>query len=74
MNKETASLEEMKFEEAREELDTILEALESGEAELEELALSVKRASALLKHCRQQLVAAELEVEKVLEEIPEEES
>jgi exodeoxyribonuclease VII small subunit len=61
---------EMSYEEAIADLDAILEELEAEESDLDSLAERVKRASELVKHCRQKIQATEVEVSKVLEELP----
>ena len=63
---------ELTYEEAIADLDAILEELEAEESDLDSLAERVKRASELVKHCREKIQAAEVEVSKVLEDLPAE--
>ena len=51
-------------------LEAILAELEAEETDLDRLAERVKRASELVRHCRAKIHGAELEVEKVLKELP----
>ena len=61
---------ELGYDEALADLDRILEELEGDETDLDSLAQRVARASELVKHCREKIQATELEVEKVLEDLP----
>lgn len=56
------------YEEAMEELNTILKELETGEPKVEEMGNMAKRASELLKYCREKLRGIEEEVENNLSE------
>lgn len=57
------------FNEAIKELETILEQIESGEPDVDELSGKVKRASELIKICRKKLKSTEEEIDKILEEM-----
>ncbi len=63
-------VEEFGYEEAMADLDRILAELEGEGGDLDKLAERVKRASQLVQHCREKIQAAEMEVEKVLKEMP----
>jgi len=65
-------VEDLGYEEALADLDRILEELEGEETDLDSLAARVARASELVRHCKARIQATELEVEKVLEEMPAE--
>ncbi len=57
------------FNQAVEELENILEQIESGELDVDELAGKVKRASELLRLCQSKLRATEEEIDKIIEEM-----
>ncbi len=51
------------------ELETILEEIESGDADIDALSDKVVRAAELIKLCREKLTQTELRVNKVVEEL-----
>ncbi len=55
------------FEAALKELEDIVQAMESGEASLEESLAAYERGMTLLKHCQETLTGAERKL-KILEE------
>ncbi len=55
------------FEAALKELEDIVQAMESGEASLEESLAAYERGMTLLKHCQETLAGAERKL-KILEE------
>ena len=57
------------YAEASDELEQILQEIESGEIDLDELSAKVERAATLLTFCRQQLAATETKVKKVTAEL-----
>ncbi|HEB53171.1 MAG TPA: exodeoxyribonuclease VII small subunit [bacterium] len=57
------------YSELSSELDTILDEIESGEIDLDELSDKVERAAVLLGHCRKKLQATETKVKKVTAEL-----
>ena len=57
------------FNEAIKELEIILEQIESGEPDVDELSGKVKRASELIKICRKKLKSTEEEIDKILEDM-----
>jgi exodeoxyribonuclease VII small subunit len=69
--KKETPVEKLGYEEAMADLEAILAELEAEETDLDRLAERVKRASELVKHCRDKIASAELEVEKVLKELPQ---
>lgn len=69
--KKETPVNKLGYEEAMADLEAILAELEAEETDLDRLALRVSRASELVKHCRDKITAAELEVEKVLKELPD---
>ena len=54
------------YKEAFEELQTIVQDIESGDIAVDELSEKIQRASSLLAICRAKLSASEVEVEKLL--------
>ncbi len=57
----------IKYREAQQELERILEHLDKEEIEVDELAAEIKRAGDLIKTCKVKIEKAEMEVKKVLE-------
>ena len=62
-------MENTTYTEAFEELQQIVRDMEDGEITVDELALKVKRASELIKICKQKLVSTEEDVNKILKEL-----
>ena len=60
---------DLTYTQGAEELETILEAIESGDADIDVLSEKVERAAELIKVCREKLTATELKVTKVVEEL-----
>ncbi len=65
MSEKTEKTEAPRFEEALSRLETILEAMESGEVPLDELVVQYEEGVALLKTCHARLREAELKIESV---------
>jgi exodeoxyribonuclease VII small subunit len=61
--------DEVSYAELSGELETILDEIESGEIDLDELSDKVERAAALLSQCRKKLAATETKVKKVTTEL-----
>jgi len=61
-----ADIAAMSFEQALAELETIVRALESGQAPLEQSIEQYERGAALKAHCEAKLSAARLKVEKIV--------
>jgi len=57
------------FNKAVEELENILEEIESGEMDVDELAGKVKRASELLKLCQSKLRDTEKEIDGIIDKM-----
>ncbi len=62
-------MENTTYTAAFEELQQIVRDMEDGEITVDELALKVKRASELIKICKQKLVSTEEDVNKILKEL-----
>ena len=65
---------ELSYQEAVAEIEEILQKIEQDELDVDQLALNVKRVSQLIRSCREKLHKTEIEVEKILNDIDEEES
>lgn len=63
---EPADIAAMSFETALAELESIVRALESGQAPLEDSINAYERGAALKSHCEAKLSAARLRVEKIV--------
>lgn len=57
----------MKYEEAVQQLETIVRRMESGEYGIDELAQQLKTAQTLIKQCKDKLTKTEEEINKILE-------
>ncbi len=62
---DASPIESLSFEDALSELETIVRALESGQAKLEESISSYERGIALKKHCEAKLREAQEKIEKI---------
>lgn len=60
---------EKTYSQALEELNDILERLESGEMDVDILSEEIKKASSLLKFCKDKLYKTDEEVKKVLDNL-----
>lgn len=58
--------QEITYREATEEIEEILDKIENGEIDIDELTGQIKRAAALLQSCKDKLFQTEQEVEQVL--------
>jgi exodeoxyribonuclease VII small subunit len=64
--KQSPAIEEMSFEEALSELQTLVKALEKGDAKLEEAIQAYERGAALKRHCEKKLREAQEKVDKII--------
>jgi len=64
--------EKMSYTEAFEELQRLVNDIESGEISVDLLAEKVKRAATLIKICRQKLTTTEADVNQILKGLGEE--
>lgn len=62
---------EVKYTEAFEELQQIVNDIEDGEITVDELSKKVKRASELIKICKSKLTETEEDVNQILKELEE---
>jgi exodeoxyribonuclease VII small subunit len=61
--------EQTNYTEAFNELQEIVSEIEKGEISVDELSEKVKRASILIKTCKQKLTSTEEDVNKILKEL-----
>ncbi len=59
----------MNYTEAYEELQELVQYMESGQINVDELALKVKRAAELIKICKVKLHETEEDVQKILKDL-----
>lgn len=62
-------MKQISYTESIIELEKLVDDIESNEINVDELSLKVKRASELIKICKQKLFETEEEVTKILKEI-----
>ena len=65
--------ENISYKDAIEEIESILQQVESGELDVDQLTDKVKRVSALLEICNKKLKTTEKEVEKIIKDMQNEE-
>ena len=56
----------MKYEEALQQLETIVRKMESGEYDIDEITEQLKNAQKLIKFCRDKLTKTDAEIKKIL--------
>lgn len=61
--------EEFSYDAAMEELERIVEKVESGECKLDELTAEIKKAAELITKCKQKLRGIEEEIDKTFNDI-----
>ena len=69
----TKKKEQLSYTQASKRLETILQEIESGEADVDELCARVEEGAALIQLCREKLSSTELKVKKVVEALAKEE-
>ncbi|WP_437919311.1 exodeoxyribonuclease VII small subunit [Sphingobacterium sp. LRF_L2] len=62
------------YEEAYDELQSIVSAIESGQINVDDLTEKIKRASELIAICKAKLVSSEAEVDRLLTKLHQEQS
>jgi len=65
--------EKLSYTKAFTELENIVSELEKGEISVDELSAKIKRASVLIRICKDKLTSTEEDVDKILEELHENE-
>ncbi len=63
--------EKRSYEEALNELETIVSEIEDGDTSIDELTTKIKKAAELLKFCKDKLTNTEKDVEEILAELKE---
>ncbi len=66
---EEVDLKKMNYTQAKNELEQIVTAIESGKLDIDALTNSVKRASELISFCKQKLTKTDKELQKILDDI-----
>ncbi len=61
----TADIDALSFEDAMQELETIVRNLEEGQVKLDDAVSAYERGAALQKHCQKQLDDAQLKLQKI---------
>ena len=56
----------MKYEEALQQLETIVRKMEAGEYDIDELSEKLKEAQKLIKLCKDKLTKTDAEIKKIL--------
>lgn len=65
MNQQAQSIENLSFEAALQELETLVRHLETGQAPLEDSIKTYERGVELKKHCEKKLQQARLKIDKI---------
>jgi exodeoxyribonuclease VII small subunit len=63
----TTGKQELKYEEAVRQLETIVEKLESNELGIDELTTELKKAQQLISLCKDKLTKTDAEIKKILD-------
>jgi len=63
------TIKKLNYQDALNEIEEILNKIESNDLDIDELAEKVKRAAFLLKFCREKLQKTNEEVEKILSDM-----
>jgi len=63
--------EEIKYGEAIKEVDKILQRIQGGEVDIDDLAKEVKRAVELIKICKNKIEKTEMEIKEVVKTFEE---
>jgi len=59
---------EIKYEEAVQQLEAIVEQMENGELDIDQLSEKLKTAQKLIKLCKDKLTKTDEEIKKILED------
>jgi exodeoxyribonuclease VII small subunit len=63
--------QEIKYEDALAELESIAQKMEAGEYDIDELTVKLKRAQMLIKMCREKLEKTDSDIKQILGSKPE---
>ena len=61
--------DELSYRDALDELESILEAIEEEQVDVDDLAVKVRRSAELIRLCRERIEAATVAVEAIVEEM-----
>ena len=61
--------DELSYRDALDELESILEAIEEEQVDVDDLAVKVRRSAELIRLCRERIGAATVAVEAIVEEM-----
>ena len=61
--------QDVKYSEAVEELEDLLEQIDSEDVDLDDLAVKVERASELIRVCRDKIEHTEMQVRTIIEDL-----
>ena len=62
-------MDKLTYTQAKEELETIVSELETGQSDMDSLTEKVKRAAILIAFCKEKLTKTDKELQKILDEI-----
>ncbi len=62
-------MEKLTYTQAKNELEEIVQAIETGELDVDALTQKVKRASELIAFCKEKLTKTDNDLQKILEQI-----
>lgn len=62
-------MEKLTYSQAKDELEQIVQTIESGDLDVDALTQQVKRASQLIAFCKEKLTKTDKELQKILEDI-----
>jgi len=63
------SKEELKYDDAMQELEELVREMEYGEISVDELSEKIKRSAFLIKFCKQKLKSTEENVEEIIKDL-----
>ncbi|MGM0558004.1 MAG: exodeoxyribonuclease VII small subunit [Myxococcota bacterium] len=69
MSKASTEHEDVKYSEAVNELEGLLEEIDSEDVDLDDLAVKVERASELIRVCRDKIENTEMQVRTIIEDL-----
>jgi exodeoxyribonuclease VII small subunit len=65
--------QDVKYSEAVDELEDLLEQIDSEDVDLDDLAVKVERASELIRVCRDKIERTEMQVRTIIEDLEDDE-
>lgn len=73
MAKTATDGQDVKYSEAVDELEELLEQIDSEDVDLDDLAVKVERASELIRVCRDKIERTEMQVRTIIEDLEDDE-